>query len=223
MIGATSPLHTVAVTAREWLNGDTFVLTCDRPVGFSFQAGQHVTLALDGEEREYTLISPPDAPDLRFLIKRVADGRLSGVLSGLPPGTALRMSRAKGYLTYRPTDRAVVFVANGVGVAPFVAMAAAGIAGFTMIQGARTPAGLFFRHELSRAAGRSIPCLSGVPDQAINLTGLHWGRVTDYVARHLEPGQYDFYLCGSRAMVTDMTLLLDQLCPDARIYSEAYT
>ncbi|WP_310599580.1 FAD-binding oxidoreductase, partial [Desulfobulbus sp.] len=190
---------------------------------FGFQPGQYVTVGYGEEEREYTLISSPAAPELRFLIKRVEDGRLSGALAGLAPGARLRLSGAKGYLTWQTTNRPAVFVANGVGIAPFVAMAAAGIAGFTLIQGARTPSGLFFRHELSRAAGRYVPCLSGPPGRQLALADAHHGRVTDYIERHLVPGVYDFYLCGSRSMITDVTLLLDRLCPDARIYSEAYT
>lgn len=38
----------------------------------------------------------------------------------------------------------------------------------------------------------------------------------------LPPGDYDFYLCGLRRMVHDLTHLLDTLHPRARVYSEAY-
>lgn len=223
MTAIVSPASLVTVVGREWLHEDIFVLTCSRPPDFTFAAGQHVSLVHGGEEREYTLLSAPQAPELRFLVKRVEGGRLSSTLAVLAPGAVLGMSRAKGYLTYRPTDRSVVFVATGVGIAPFVAMAAAGITGFTLIQGARTASGLVFRRELRTAASRYVPCLSGTNDPATELPDLYQGYVTGYVERFLSPGLYDFYLCGSRAMITDMTLLLDQHSPQARIYSEAYT
>jgi len=223
MIGTAPPAYSVTVVGREWLHEDTFVLICSRPAGFSFLAGQHAALMLGGVEREYTFLSPPEAPELRFLVKRVEGGRMSGALAGLAPGTVLGMSRAKGYLTYRPTDRPVVFVATGVGIAPFVTMAATGVTGFTLIHGARTMAGLFFRRELCAAASRYIPCLSRTVAPGDALPDLHQGYVTDYVDRTFRPGRYDFYLCGSRAMITDMTLLLDERCPEARIFSEAYT
>ena len=215
--------HSVAVVSRDWLNEEVFVLTCSCPPGFQAQAGQYVSIMFGGEEREYTLLSPPEASVLRFLIKRIEGGKLSGALGDCAPGTVLNISKAKGYLTYRSPDRPVFFVATGVGIAPFVAMVAAGVTGYTLIHGARTVSGLFYRRELIAAAKRYIPCVSGTLDAETALPDLQQGYVTHYVERHLQPGLYDFYLCGSRAMITDMTHLLDQRCPDARIYSEAYS
>jgi len=223
MTDPAAPVHTVTVAGRQWLDADSFVLQCSRPDAFSFEAGQHVSLFCEQEERDYTLLSAPSAVDLRFLIKRVAGGKLSTRLAELAPGAVLAMSRAKGYLTYRSTDRPAVFVATGVGIAPFVSMAAAGKTGYTLIQGARNPAGLYFRQELRAAAARYIPCVSGTTKAAADLPNLYPGRVTGAVKRFLEPGRYDVYLCGSRAMITEMILLLDEHCPAARIYSEAYS
>ncbi len=215
-------IQPVTVLERQWLNQDAFVLTCSRPAGFTFVAGQHVVLRHGGEEREYTLLTPPDASVLRFLVKRLEVGRLSNALAGMAMGTVLDMGRAKGYLTYRSAGRPVVFVATGVGIAPFEAMAAAGVTGFILIQGARNLSGLFFREHLASVASRYIPCVSEAPDGG-DLPELFRGRVTGFVERHLQPGNYDFYLCGSRTMITDMTLLLDRHCPTSRVFSEAYS
>jgi benzoate/toluate 1,2-dioxygenase reductase component len=223
MIDSVLSSHSVTVAAREWLNEEVFLLTCCCPPNFQHQAGQYVSIFHGGEEREYTLLSPPEASQLQFLIKRIEGGKLSGFLADCALGTVLAISRAKGYLTYRPPDRPVFFVATGVGIAPFVAMVAAGVTGFTLIHGARTVSGLFYRSELIAAAKRYISCVSGKLDVETVLPNLHRGYVTEYANRHLQPGLYDFYLCGSRAMITDMTLLVDQRCPDARIYSEAYS
>lgn len=215
--------YSVSVLSRIWLNEETFELTCSRPKGFLFLAGQYVTLELEGEEREYTLLSPPDAPQLRFLIKQVVGGKLSGALGHIVPGSALGMSKAKGYLTFRPTDRPVYFVATGVGIVPFVAMAASGLRGFTLIHGARSESGFFYRQELAATSLQYIPCLSGNSEFATGPPTLYRGYVTEYIRRHLLPGMYDFYLCGSRAMIRDMTHLLDQYYPGTRIFSEAYS
>jgi ferredoxin-NADP reductase len=217
------PAYQVPVVGREWLNDEAYVLICGRPDGFNFQAGQYVALAHGVEEREYTLVSPPAADELRFLIKRVESGRLSGALAELVPGSWLGMSRARGYLTCRATERPMVFVANGVGIAPFVAMAGAGVSGFTLLHGARTVSGFYFREMLATAAARYIPCLSGPGPPGLDLPELFRGRVTGWAERSLQPGEYDVYLCGSRSMITAMTLLLDERCPQARIFSEAYT
>lgn len=181
-----------------------------------------MTISHQGHEREYTILSSPDGNRLIFLVKRLSQGLLSNVLAELDIGDSLSISRAKGYLVYRPTNRPVYFVATGVGIAPFVAMAAAGIQDFVLLHGAREPSGLYYRKELVVAANRYIPCLSGALKPGINLLDLHRGYVTDYIDRNLKPGTYDFYLCGSRAMIHDMTHLLDQHYPGTRIYSEVF-
>jgi len=220
MVGAE---YSVSILERNWLSDDTFSLVCSRPKQFSFVAGQHVTLGHEGQAREYSILASPMGDTLHFLIKRVDQGQMSNVLAELEVGTTLGMSKAQGYLVYRPTDRPVYFVANGVGIAPFVAMAAVGITGFTILHGARELSGLLYRKELLQAADRYIPCVSGSVKQGAMVLDLHRGRVTDYLDRYLKPGVYDFYLCGSSAMIHDVTHLLDQLCPGTRIYSESFT
>lgn len=223
MIGQGADRYRTTVIGRVWLDQVTYILTCQRPSGWSFQAGQYVSLAHAGEEREYTLISSPEDQDIRFLIKRLDGGRLSVALAEVELGVSLGISPAKGYLIHRPTDRPVLFVANGVGIAPFVAMVAAGCTGFTLLHGARTLTGLHFREELMSAAHRYIPCLTDAPATGDDLPDLFRGRVTECAAQVLPPDRYDAYLCGSRSMITAMILLLDQRCPEARIFSEAYT
>lgn len=214
--------HSVSILGRKWLNEETFELICTRPEGFEFVAGQHVTISHQEDEREYTILSPPDVDSLHFLIKRMSQGRLSSLLAELEQGDEISLSSAKGYLIYRPTDRPIFFVGTGVGIAPFVAMAAAGVKNFTLLHGSREVTGLFFRQDLVLAAKRYIPCISGKVKPGINVLDLYQGYVTDYVDRYIKPGAYDFYLCGSRAMIHDMTHLLDQHYPETRIYSESF-
>jgi len=215
-------LYSISVEKRVWLNDEVFELICSCPPEFQFLAGQYVTITHHGEERDYTLLSPPGATALRFLIKQVAGGKLSGMLANLVPGSVLGMSRAKGYLIFRPTPRLVFFVATGVGIAPFVAMATGGLRGFTLLHGARTDSGFFYRQELAAAALHYIPCFSGDSVSCPDLPSLFRGYVTEYIKEHLQPGLYDFYLCGSVAMIRDMTHFLDQHSPGTRIYSEAF-
>lgn len=219
---SVAPPYFISIRARDWLNEETFEITCSRPQGFQFLAGQHVSLLHQGVERDYTILSPPDAGELRFLIKREAGGKLSGALANIALGNLVGMTQAKGYLTYRPTDRSVFFVATGVGVAPFVAMAASGIRDFILIHGARNESGLFYRQELAAAALRYMPCLSGNAASCINHPVCYRGHVTEYLKTDLHPGLYDFYLCGSMAMIRDVTHFLDQHHPGTRIYSEAF-
>lgn len=223
MTGKEAGPRLTTVIDRVWLDQETYMLTCQRPSEWYFQAGQYASLTLAGEEREYTLISSPEEEVVRFLIKRLDGGRLSVALATVARGTSLAMSSAKGYLVYRETDRPVLFVANGVGVAPFVAMVAAGCTGFTLLHGARTSTGLHFKEILMGAAAHYIPCLTGSTADSDNLPNLYRGRVTECATQEVPPDRYDVYLCGSRSMITDMILFLDQRCPEARIFSEAYS
>lgn len=215
--------YSVLILERNWLTEDAFELVCSRPEQFAFVAGQHVTLSYQEQGRDYSILSAPREETLRFLIKRIEQGHLSNVLAEIEAGTCLGMSKAKGYLVYRPTDRPVYFIATGVGIAPFVAMAIEGIKGFTLVHGARQVSGLLYRQELLRAADRYIPCVSGPVPQGAMVLDLHRGRVTDYLDRYLKPAAYDFYLCGSGTMIHDVTHFLDQYCPGTRIYSESFT
>jgi benzoate/toluate 1,2-dioxygenase reductase component len=46
--------------------------------------------------------------------------------------------------------------------------------------------------------------------------------VTDWVRTRLAPGSYDFYLCGRREMVRDVTGLVDESYTGSRVYSEVF-
>ena len=220
---AAPAIYSIPVGALRWLDEDAFELTCARPPGFSFLAGQYVTLSLDGLGREYTIISAPDAPELKFLIKYIPDGALSAKLARLEPGNKLTLERVKGYLTYRSTAKTVVFVATGVGIAPFVSMAAQGITGFSLIHGVRKLSGLYYRQQLMTAAGSYSACLSGTKTEGNVDLPVYQGYVTEFVRTNFQPGEYEFYLCGSRAMIHDMTHMLDEYFPGTVIYSEAYS
>ena len=64
-----------------------------------------------------------------------------------------------------------------------------------------------------------MPCLSVTDDFSDKY---FQGRVTDYLQTHLAPGLYDFYLCGRREMIRDVTLLVDEKFSGSYIYSEIF-
>jgi ferredoxin-NADP reductase len=110
-----------------------------------------------------------------------------------------------------------VFVATGTGIAPFVSMVKSGCKGFTLLHGVPTSAELYYGESFRAAAFRYVPCLSEE-----NAAGAFSGRVTEWVRTHLAPGSYDFYLCGRREMVRDVTSLVDEGYLASRVYAEIF-
>jgi len=48
------------------------------------------------------------------------------------------------------------------------------------------------------------------------------GKVTQYLAQHLESKAYDFYLCGRREMIREVTLLIDERFAGSLVYTELF-
>jgi ferredoxin-NADP reductase len=208
------------IVAREPLSPQAFELRLARPPGFAYAAGQRITIILEGAERDYSLASAPHEPEMRLCIRAVEGGQVSGRLERLTPGSALTFYGPHGYFTFKPAGRTPVFVATGSGVAPFRAMAAAGAAGYVLLHGVDSPADLYYADVLRSAAARYVPCISG--PEATRVSGGFAGRVTDYLRQRLPAGSYDFYACGRRDMVRDVTLLADERFPDSLVFAETF-
>ena len=211
------PLHATALSRRTWLSDATFELELDRPAGFDFYPGQGICLGEGRGEREYSLSSGRAEQRLALCIRRVENGPLSSWLAEVPVGQQLALTGPHGFFTYQTSPRPVVFVATGTGVAPFQSMALSGCSGFTILHGARRAEELYYGESLRAVALRYVPCLS-----AESAPGAFAGRVTDWARTNLAPGSYDFYLCGRREMVRDMTSLVDGSFPGSRVYAEIF-
>ncbi len=113
-------------------------------------------------------------------------------------------------------------MATGTGVAPFVSMARFGLEGFTILHGVASTAELYHEKTLRSAAKLYVPCVSGLSVRTGEPSGAYAGRVTDYLEREFPPGSYDFYLCGRREMIRDVTLIVDDSFAGSRVYVEVF-
>lgn len=211
--------YDTALVERRRLSDNTFEAVFSRPFGFEFTAGQRIRLIHGGLERDYSLASAPDDAALVLCIRRVATGRFSPLLSSTPVGTAFTFSGPHGYFVFQPSARPPVFVATGTGVAPFAAMARAGVSGFTLLHGVRQAGECYYATLFRSKARRYVACLS---EEDPSEGGTFHGRVTDYLASHLEPDRYDFYLCGRAEMVRDVIWLVDDRFPGSMVYTEIF-
>jgi ferredoxin-NADP reductase len=215
-------LHRSRLTGRIRLSDRAVELRIERPPHFRFRPGQRIRVVYRGIERDYSLVSGPDDPELGVCIRLVENGALSPLLFAADMGTPLGISDPGGYFVLTPSLRKRVFIATGTGIAPFVSMVRAGAAGFILLHGVRSAGDLYYRDLLTAAAGAYISCLSGEPHPPPELPSTFQGRVTDYLSTAMRAGSYDFYICGRGDMIRDATWLIDLRYPDASVYTEIF-
>jgi NAD(P)H-flavin reductase len=86
----------------------------------------------------------------------------------------------------------------------------------------RTTEELYYRSDFGAAASLYVPCLSHPLPGSVLPPGVYRGWVSGYLREHLPTGAYDFYLCGRREMIRDVTLLVDERFPDSLVYAEIF-
>jgi ferredoxin-NADP reductase len=211
--------YTSELIERRWLSNKSFELTLTKPKLFEFMPGQWIRLIHGAVERDYSLVSAPTDPNLALCIRNIEGGILSSGLSNAPVGSRFNFSGPHGYFTFRPSPRPAVFVATGTGLAPFVSMVRSGVTGFILLHGVNAAENHYYASVFKSAAKQYVPCISDTDRSS----GAYFrGRVTDYLRKDLAPGRYDFYLCGGREMVRDVTLLVDEKFQGSFIFTEIF-
>ena len=211
--------YTAILLKRRWLSDKVFELILSVPPQFKFRPGQRICLRIGPHERDYSIASAPGESTLALCIRSVAGGRVSALLSIVDIGSSLSASGPHGYFTYKPSPRSAVFIATGTGIAPFCSMARSGISGFTLLHGVSSEDDLYYMALFQQAARKYVPCLTEARKLPANAFK---GNVTEFVQQHLESGAYDFYLCGRREMIRDVTLLIDERFPESLLYTELF-
>jgi len=211
------------VLARRQLSPRAFELELARPPDFAFVAGQHIRVHWEGRERDYSLVSAPAQATLALCVGQVTGPGVAAALGQLDVGDGVTFSGPHGHFIFKPSARPAVLVATGTGIAPFVAMARAGLRGFTLLQGARDAGDLYYAEELAAAAHTYVACLTRSGSvAAASDPAFFRGRVTEFMRTHLAPGRYDFYLCGGSAMIRNATLLVDERFVGSLVFSETF-
>jgi propane monooxygenase reductase subunit len=231
------PLRTVRtrVEAIEPLTRDIRRLVLRVEAGeMPFSCGQYVDIRIPGtdEHRSFSMANlPSDHGRLEFMIKLYPGGRFSGLLADgeLQAGDELEVRGPYGVFTLRETDRPLVFIGGGAGMAPILSllrsMADRAVERPAVYYyGAREEQDLFHVDEM-QALAAALPDFRFVPA----LSDADWdgetGLITDVVNR-CEPdlADVDAYLCGPPPMVDAATeLLLRRGAREARIHFDKFT
>ncbi|OQB87250.1 MAG: Phenol hydroxylase P5 protein [Planctomycetes bacterium ADurb.Bin126] len=188
------------------------------PGEIEFTAGQYIQLKAppyahnEAVYRAYSVASPPDEKDHLELIIRLVPGGIctTWVFEHLTEGHTVSLNGPYGKFRLSDSDREMVWIAGGSGMAPFWSMVrfmkAHNIARkCTYFFGAVRKRDLFLVDELRQLERELdwftfVPALSG-PAAEDNWSG-ETGLITEVVDRHIADGSnMEGYLCGSGGMI----------------------
>lgn len=216
-----------------------------------FKAGQFVTLGLklDGDDkitnRAYSLSSPPEEKRyFELYIKWATEpvpGKFTTALFNMKVGDRLYWRKPAGAFTLEdkkadgtPDDRALVLVASGTGLAPFVSYAlhlkASGSKRkVVVLHGARSAKELGYREVFEQMAKESpnfvyLPTVSRPNDSALQGWAGHTGRVESLLApnggkselekalgHRVLPENTFFHICGYQGTIDSVITILQPL------------
>ena len=215
-------IQTVELLQRRWLTKNAFEIELTRPSELVFKAGQTICFIHESTQRYYSLLSSPDDPTLSLCVYYVPRGSFSPVLANADIGTHFNLTGPHGYFVFKRSERAPIFVATGMGVAPFVSMGRSGVTDFILLHEVESAEDLYFQDLFYKIASKYVPCLPGISTADALPPGAFSGKAADYLKQKLPPANYDFYLCGEREMTSDVTLLADEHFPGSYVFKEVF-
>lgn len=215
-------IETTELISRRWLSDSAFEVELSRPPHLHFKAGHTVQLIYRDQKRYYSLVSAPDDPTLSLCANFIKKGYFSPLLASAEIGFKLEITGPHGYFNFSPSPRPPVFIATDTGIAPFVSMARSGMRDYVLMHGARHTGELYYQDLLRTSARKYLPVVWENPDEVQVPSDLFHGKMVNLLAKHLESGCYDFYLCGWRKMIKDVTHLIDDRFPGSHIYTEVF-
>lgn len=211
------------------------------PAELEFKAGQFIqilvpTYELSGEEvyRAYSISSAPSASGLLELeIRLVPNGICTTwVHRFLKVGDRVTLTGPHGDFHLRNSDREIIFIAGGSGMAPVKAM----LLDLCESRNPRRTRYFFgavqqrdlFQVETMRQLERDLPAFTFIPALSQPEPGDGWtgetGRITEVLDRQVEQGcQAEIYLCGSPGMIdAAVTVLRSKGVTDDRIFYDKF-
>ena len=217
------------VTAVESLTHDIrrLELEVTEPADFSFVPGQYVDVWVPGTDarRSFSMANLPGDRRIELIVKRYPGGRFSGLLDGsITAGDELRFTGPYGAFHLRDSERPVLMVAGGSGMAPVLSLLRklAADRSERMVRffyGARTEADLFYV-DVVKALGAQLPDFEFTP-----VVGGFVHEDCDAFLAEGEMTDLEAYMCGPPPMIDAMTELLadGHGVEDDRIFHDKFT
>lgn len=213
-------MFNLTVVDVRFFTADIFEISLEKG-GYRFASGECAVLFNStGDSRPYSISSHPDEPVLRFLIRRIPGGAVSGWLAERRPGD--RVSVTEPFGSFRPTvgQGPAVFVATGVGIAPFLS------AMRSPREQEMKPLCFYGVRTLSDAVEMPLlqkRCNLNLAISREQREGFFHGRVTELLRQIPLPEGAGFFLCGYDAMIDDVfDWLRFHGVPADQIYTEVF-
>lgn len=206
------------------------------PPTIDFHAGQFVSLVMSPTlRRSYSIFSPPSQKDaIDLMVDISVGGPGSEFLQNVALGQKLEFIGPLGNFTFSAAEDAktIYFIATGTGIAPMHSMIAEAFGAadtypqkeVKLLWGVSAKEDASIWSEFAKIGERYpnfkfTPCISRE-----EVEGAFFGRVTKYIAEKLESVKNcQFYICGSRDMVNEVTALLKEKgVSTERISTEQY-
>jgi len=213
---------------------------------WSFQAGQYMIFHLPIEEkghparRLYSIASPPSQKDsLDFIIEIVPGGLGSAFIQKMNEGDSLTMQGPAGIFILKPSERDIVMLATGTGIAPLYSMiqeisnSKIQNPNINLFWGLKYGNDIYLKQELDKLADdhpnfQYSICLSR-EEKKINDARCLKGRITNGLESTIENCKlkienFDYYLCGSPHVIESLrTDLESKGVPKSQVYFEKFT
>ena len=219
------------VTAVEALTHDIrrLELEVTEPADFDFLPGQYVDVWIPGTDdarRSFSMANVPGDGRIELIVKHYEGGRFSSMLDvAIKPGDELRFTGPYGAFHLRHSDRPVLMVAGGSGMAPILSLLRSLASEGTdrrvrFYYGARSDQDLFYV-DLIRELGEQLPDFEFVP--------VIGGFVHEPACACIEGGDMDdpeIYMCGPPPMIDAMIELATEVHgvdEGTRIFHDKFT
>ncbi len=210
--------------------------------GISFKPGQYIQLEVPkyklSKEPEYRAFSmsssSKDTHSVELYVGRVEKGVVSTyVHEYLREGEELVMRGPFGDFYYRDSERSILMIATGTGLAPLMSIlrhirTAKIQRKVTLFFGTRTEADLYCMEEL-REMEKQLFAFTFIPTLSREVEGSQWegkrGRVTDLIDDLIPEGSdYDVFICGNPDMVDScVDRVVIKGIPEDHIYFDKFS
>ncbi len=239
----TWPVFKTAPLSRETIAERTMSFRFERPVDWSYRAGQFVDVTLldppetdaEGNTRGFTISSAP-RENVITITTRLRDTAFKRILQRMPLGTEVKIEGPFGDLRLHHADRPAVLLAGGIGITPFRSILVETIGGgslpyrVVLFHANRRPQDAAFADELRSLEAKDlnltfVPTMTAMADSAQAWDGERGHIDAAMLGRHLNGvGNPIYYIAGPAGMVqASRTMLLASGVDEDDIRTEEFT